>query len=1818
MPPKLRNLRKFRDGHRKFVQKTIEQAKGLISEGNSIEVKRLKFLRTALETTMSELQSLDREIVELVDDVKTIDTEVSESCEIMSSIQECIVELESVLEAQEMQGKSQEFPSVAQLPPSESAGTSQNHVSKAKLPKLELNKFHGNPIHWYPFWESFESAVHKNPNLSSVDKFNYLQSLLTGTARSTIAGLALTSANYEKAVGLLKQRFGNRQIVISSHMEVLTKLPKVESISEVKKLRSLYDTVESHVRGLESMEISSEMYGCFLTPIVMQKLPEEFRIAITRNLESETWNLKDILGEFHKELQLREQCLVNNKDSRPSHQRGESPFSTSALYTDSSENKQSPRVWCSFCNQNHQSSKCNVVTSIESRKEVLKRKGKCFLCLKQGHLARNCQAPMKCLKCQGAHHVAICGNPDPTLGGQDREHVASVSTSMYVDQSRGSVLLQTATAEVVRPDNDSFPLSVRLVFDSCSQRSYMTKDLKDKLGLSVIGRESLLIKTFGESDARLRTCEIVQVGIKTRCDAIVYIQAYVVPVICGPLTQQPTELAQSSYEHLHDLSLADRCGGRDLPICILIGADYYWSLVEGTVVRGAPWEPVALATKLGYVLSGPTMIVSNRDNGNTVNLTATHVLKVEASVVGQDELASELGKFWDYESLGIRDKGSSLYDKFVSEVEFTEGRYQVQLPFKEDHELLPDNFALCRSRLVSLLKRLKLKPEMLKHYDDVIQDQQQQGIVEPVDQGVNNGVGKVHYIPHHEVIRADKDTTKLRIVYDASARSGKNTSSLNDCLYAGPPLSPLIYDILLRFRAHKTALIGDIEKAFLNVSVHPKDRDYLRFLWVDDITSSHPNLQVYRFARVAFGVSASPFLLNATIRHHLTSADIPKEFAERVLKGLYVDDFVGGDDSDNSVFEMYENLKSSFKSGGFNMRKWVSNSEALQERIEQSESQSSQVTSKSVKEHPVQEEDQTFSSSLFETSKNPSTAKLKVLGVGWDRQNDLFLLDLASPLETSNTCPVTKRAILGTTSKLYDPLGLISPVIILLKIIFQSICKTRVGWDDPVDSFIHEQWLKLVKDAKKVGVVEVRRHYHLGLSSGDLRSIQLHGFADASEKAYGAVVYLRLETTTGTVFTQLVSSKTRVAPINGETIPRLELLGALVLARLVNTVLTAFDGTLKVDAVFLWSDSQIVLWWIWGVNREFKQFIQNRVIEIRRLTKPTQWNFCPTESNPADICSRGTMTSKLITNQLWWSGPEFLRKEKEWWPSLTMNSAEVTSDDSDPCLELKKGSCNSHTKQHDGTVLANIVSGEVTSEKSLNLDCIIPLERFSSLQRLMRVTAYVLRFVSNLKQSKMKKRLVDGVIRHEEVDCARELWIKEVQKSVYNNKNFDQVKISLSLFTDDKGILRCGGRLKNAPIPYDARFPIFLPRCSRLTYLVINDCHLKVLHNGVRDTLTELRSRFWVTKGRQTVKTAIGKCSVCKKLEGRSYAVPPPPPLPDFRLSNDFAFTRVGVDFAGPMYVKDVFSKNGDLNKVYIALFTCAATRAVHLELVPNLSAESFIRALTRFKRRRGIPVLIVSDNGKTFKDSRVQAYCQRDGTQWKFNVEAAPWWGGFFERLVKSVKLSLKKVIRNARLNYDELSTVLVEVEAALNSRPLTYVFDEMEEPLTPSHLIVGRRILSVPSKNSSNEVDQTEGILTRRAKFLQRTLDHFWNRWKSEYLTQLREYHRYSKRANSVRKVQVGDIVCLHENKTPRQQWRLGKIEPLLPGRDGHVRSAVVRVKSGNSPTAEWRRPLQRLYPLEVRFDNGTANPVPRVANVPVTVVRDEDVPVVVVNSD
>ena len=281
------------------------------------------------------------------------------------------------------------------------------------------------------------------------------------------------------------------------------------------------------------------------------------------------------------------------------------------------------------------------------------------------------------------------------------------------------------------------------------------------------------------------------------------------------------------------------------------------------------------------------------------------------------------------------------------------------------------------------------------------------------------------------------------------------------------------------------------------------------------------------------------------------------------------------------------------------------------------------------------------------------------------------------------------------------------------------------------------------------------------------------------------------------------------------------------------------------------------------------------------------------------------------------------------------------------------------------------------------------------------------------------------------------------------------------------------------------------------------------------------------------VKDVLFKCVICKKMMEKAFSTPPTPPLPTSRVSDDLPFTKVGVDFAGLLYVKNIYQSGGEMYKCYIALFTCASTRAIHLELTPDLSTNSFIRVLKRFIGRRGFPGLIISDNGTTFKDAKVKKFTLERNIEWKFNVPTASWWGVFFEICVKLVKRCLKKVLGNAKLSYEELESVLIETEGVLNSRPLTYVYEELsEDPLTPSHLVIGRRLLDKPTVS-------TESLRTmaRRERYLQSLLTHFKNRWRTEYLTGIREYQKL-KVAEPKRAIQVGDIVHIHADKTPRQQ--------------------------------------------------------------------------------
>ena len=649
----------------------------------------------------------------------------------------------------------------------------------------------------------------------------------------------------------------------------------------------------------------------------------------------------------------------------------------------------------------------------------------------------------------------------------------------------------------------------------------------------------------------------------------------------------------------------------------------------------------------------------------------------------------------------------------------------------------------------------------------------------------------------------------------------------------------------------------------------------------------------------------------------------------------------------------------------------------------------------------------------------------------------------------------------------------------------------------------------------------------------------------------------------------------RVAPLKDLTIPRLELMSARILAVLMDNVYKALCSQVIIDKVKYWLDSKTALYWIYNQG-EWKQWVQFRVSEILRLTKKSDWRHVGGKDNPADLGSRGVSALVLKDSKLWWEGPKWLRESENNWPTS------LVLEDSTEIKEERKR-------------MPIVLS--VVTEKVRTLSNVVNVERFNSLTKLLRVTAWVKRFVNNLKHKKEKRKLEKGNLAVEEIIGAERIWIQDAQKMLEESANFEKTRVHLGVI-EKNGLLVCQGRLENSDLDIESKYPIILPKEHKLAQLIVLDCHEKVHHLKVRATLAELRSRFWITSGRQFVKKILKPCFRCRYLDGKSFNAPATAALPDFRVSEAPPFSTTGVDFAGPLFVK---AEGGEMIKSYICLFSCFITRAVHLEVVSDLATPTFVNCLRRFCARRGTPVRIVSDNAKTFKatskllnkllsETEVRDFFVSKRIIWRFNLDRSPWWGGAFERMVGSVKRCLRKVLGNARLTQDELTTVLVEVEATLNSRPLTYQHEEFDSRvLTPSHLLVGRRI-SPLSNYVSDDLDFEDDnniSLSKRFFYLTKKLSHFWKRWHTEYLSGLREAHKLKQaKSNAICK---GDIVIVQdESNVKRNTWKIAIVEELVKGKDGETRGAKVRKASRKGKPEILNRPLQKLYPLEIHCSN------------------------------
>ena len=1101
--------------------------------------------------------------------------------------------------------------------------------------------------------------------------------------------------------------------------------------------------------------------------------------------------------------------------------------------------------------------------------------------------------------------------------------IASNSTTSLHVAGDNVCLLKTAVANVYANDTG---IEATILLDEGSQRSFLTEGLATNLKVQTDHTEDICLASFGSPTTLVKRLDVGTIYLETITGERLPLSVLIVPTIAAPI-HNTTDYTINRLPYLKGLQLAHPITvGEQFEVTLLIGADHYWQIVEDHIVRGP--GPTAVKSKLGYLLSGP-LVSSTKQQAATV----FHVSE-------QPVLDAEL--FWTMESAAI---SPSLIDpdkKFMTEyqkkciTQETDGSYTARFPWKPNHPPLPSNLTLCEGRTRALAHRLAASPNLLTTYSNILNDQERRGFIEKINSTVVNSY--CHYIPHHAV-KKESPTTPIRIVYDCSCHQSKTLPSLNDCLQIGAPFLQDLCSIIVRFRLYRFAISTDIEKAFLHVNLHKDDRDFTRFLWLSNPKDPGSELVVYRFKVVLFGATCSPFILNSVINYHLSQYTSP--IAQDMLNSLYVDNIISGCDTEENIMEYYATARAIMQDAKFNLRSWASNSQLL--------------AAKASKENTAAD-----------------STNVNILGMRWNTVTDTLSLTTRTSIP-KHTFLVTKREVLRESSGIFDPLGLISPVTVKSKIFIQHLWQQQLHWDEPLSQSDQEEWLTITKEISEATSVSITRRYFTSEDNHFL--YQLHVFSDASTKAYGAVAFICNGNRT-----RFVMSKTRVAPLKQLSLPKLELMAALTGARLCSFITNTIK--LSPSRTYLWTDSQIVLYWLHSEKR-LNQFVSHRVSEIHSLTTTSSWQYCPTADNPADLLTRGITSAQLQSAELWHFGPQWLTTRDNWpiWqPSaaLHLQAAAVTTSQFVP----------------------------VRTPDKLGLGQVMDLSNYNTLSKVLGVTAYIRRFVSNIKN---KLNTTTGPLTAAELYTAKMSWVKDCQQQVYYNeitnmrshpsaaKRLPLVR-QLRLFIDDEGFIRCGGRIHNAPLCQATRFPYLLPPRHTFTSMIIHSTHVKLFHSGTNSTLTAIRQAFWIPKARQRIKSLLHKCTICKRHSGKPYPLPTPPPLPAMRMRDVAPFTVTGVDFTGALYVQ----MNGAERKVYICLFTCATTRALHLEIVADLSTETFLLAFRRFVSRKSLPRIIVSDNGSTYLSAAEELKellssrnliesLNRQGVIWKFIPKRAP-----------------------------------------------------------------------------------------------------------------------------------------------------------------------------------------------------------------------------------
>ena len=1679
-----------------------------------------------------------------------------------------------------------------ELPIIEKMVTNMGRKFLAKLPD-----FSGDVKEW-PLFESIYETTTKEGGYSDSDNFNRLKLVLKGTALKQVHGLFVNCGTAEQIMRVLKQRFGKAELIVGVFTKSLLKFPKMSNKID-SKLLDLSIEVNNFVAVMERRGLHSELSNIYLMYQLEQKLEfdhqREWNKEKAQNkangINSTIKELSLFMTERAKEIPFD----LTGEPSKSAHSNDKPRrLNTHQLANESKGKFQgSSGISCYKCSGNHPMYRCEDFQRLNVRERFtfVKDNKICSACIRsKNHTWKDCPTKRKCVKegCNQHHHPLLHYNKsyqnnlraapqqsitqrsaNPNDPSQTSNAFTDMATTNSVLSAQANAFQHNAHRSKENIEEVLFKiLPVRIYgvnasfidtfafLDDGSSLTLVDKDIYDSLSLE--GTHEQLNLQWTKGITRIENSHRTSFAISGVKGKKKHVLTNVYAVENLDLPEQTVNVAalKSMYPHLKGLPLSSYENGKPK---ILIGLQHS-KLLLGTVNHsGGDDDPIASKTRLGWTVFGKAaqsmgIIALTHHKHSGVQLS------IQESTIKDDDLHRLVKGYFTTENFGVmtpkRDLISEENERALKimnrSLKKVEGRYEIGLLWRKDNIKLPDSYPMAFNRLLTLERSLKRKPDLLAWKNNHVKELLEKGYArKATKQELEHNWPRVWYCPTFIVVNPNKLPPKPRDVADVAAKV--HGQSLNSNLLKGPDNMAPLFSGLFKFRENAIAVNADVKEMFHQIAITEEDQQCQRFLYRDGDDSQEP--QIYVMQRMMFGPTCSPSCAQFVKNTHASKyLDKMPEAATALIKFTYVDDYFNSHKTveealkvTNEAFNICDNM-------GFDLLGVQSNSLDLLKRLPKVKVKSSLVSI---------------------DSQSSEVYVAKVLGMYWQSFPDFFTYkicrdELVKKMLSDDFVP-SKREILRTLMRTFDPLGLIALYLIRGKIVLQEIWREGTGWDEPIPENLLQRWQDFMQELPNIEMLKIPRQYGNVVPSESQVSLII--FVDASEQAFAATAYFRFQTSQQVEVAQ-VMAKAKVAPIKRLTIPQLELQAAVLGVRLAKTIKDLHAFTIQ-ETRFM-SDSKVVLAWICSKKYNFKTFVAARIGEILDTTSRKEWFHVGTKDNVADDATKWSDPTIGDSSSRWFKGPDFLRQEISRWP--VKPAVECDEDDE----TVKHTQLMIHTYHKSTNKLYDHIENIGARFKS----------RWTSL---VRVIAYTARFIDRTLH---KKVTTENCITPEEFLQAEMTLFRKIQQDVFSIESAtlqageDSVSSTSKIFQFcpfiKEGLLRMNSRAQKANISYAAKCPIILPNKHELVDIFVQHIHEKNLHMGEEMTIADIRSRVWVINTRSAVQRVKRNCQWCKNQK----AQPKMPLMGELPLARvDFGvkpFTHVGLDAFGPYQVK---YGRGNIKR-YGLIFTCLTYRAVHLEVLNDMTTDACIMAIRRFLVRRGWSQHFYSDNGKNFvgarnllhndlavlKDSLGPAVVKKYGITWSFQPAYSPWWGGAWERLIQSIKKCIEFVMKNESPREDIFQNSLIEAEFWMNRRPLTHspISHDDASPLTPNSVLYG---------DEQDNLATSIGIFTvndahsrKGYRRVQHLVSKYLSRWTKEYLPSINRRSKWYEKTNPVK---VGDIVILTNPTEPKGAWKKGRIVKVNPGADAIVRSVDVQL---SDRTIKQNRPVGRIAVLDV----------------------------------